>query len=76
MTFEEITKDYLIVLKQQGVIVSANIMCVDETFKISSCIGSFLENNIVVQKSICVFDDDGIVVWKDLTPLNINNPII
>jgi len=44
--------------------------------KFSSCIGSFLENNIVVQKSICVFDDDGIVVWKDLTPLNINNPII
>lgn len=76
MTFEQITKDYLILLKEQGVIVSANIMFVDEAFKTSSCIGTFLENNIIVQKYICVFDDNGTVTWKYLTLIDNSNPII
>lgn len=76
MTFEQITKDYLILLKEQGVIVSAKITFVDEEFKTSSCIGSFLENNEVVQKYICVFDNNGTVTWKYLAPINNSNPII
>jgi hypothetical protein len=72
MTFEQSTKDYLLVLKNQGVILNANIYGVSEEFKFSNCVADFLENNSVVQKSICVYDDNGTITWKNLVPLNQN----
>lgn len=76
MSFEQITKDYLILLKDEGVILDANIMVVNEEFKTSDCIASFLEENTIIQKYICVYNDNGNITWKNLVPIEKNSPII
>lgn len=69
MTFEQITKDYIVELKNQGVLIDANIIGVNEEFKTSTCVGRFLVNDIVEEKYIYIYDDKGTITWKYLTPI-------
>lgn len=70
MNFEQITKDYLVLLKDQGVILDANIMQVNEQFKTSYCVASFLETSEIIQKNICVYDENGNLDWKSFVPVD------
>lgn len=76
MTFEQITKDYIVELKNQGVLIDANIIGVNEEFKTSTCIGFFLVEDIVKEQYIYIYDDKGTITWKFLIPIKNEGEIV
>ena len=73
MNFEQTTKNYLLELKSENVILDGKIIGIDEEFKTATCIAKFLlSDDIVEEKHICVYDDNGENRWKYLTVINPN----
>jgi len=75
MNFEQTTKQYLLDLKNQNVVIDAYIIGVNEDFESSTCIGRFLDpNGTVKEKQIIVYKDGDILMWNLLEILN--NPLL
>jgi hypothetical protein len=71
MNFEQTTKQYLIDLKNQNVVIDAYIIGVNEDFKASTCIGRFLnEDGTVREKQIIVHTVGDTLIWNFLETLN------
>jgi hypothetical protein len=71
MNFEQATKQYLLDLKNQNVVIDAYIIGVNEDFESSTCIGRFLDpEGTVKEKQIIVHKDDDTLIWNFLETLN------
>jgi hypothetical protein len=74
MTHEEKTGQYLLQLKQDGVLIDAYIIGVHEEFKSSTCIARFLEEGVVNEKYIIVYEENDVMKWNLLSVLDKTNP--
>jgi hypothetical protein len=73
MTFEEKTKNYLLSLKNDKVIVDADIYGINEDYNTANCIGRIVnDNSEIEEKRIYVYEEDEIMKWKLLIPIDIN----
>jgi len=70
MNHEQKTGQYLLQLKEDGVLIDAYTIGVNEEFKSSTCIGRFLEGSIVKEKHIAVYEENEIMKWKLLELIN------
>jgi hypothetical protein len=70
MNHEQKTFQYLLQLKQDGVLIDAYIIGVNEAFKSSTTIGRFMENNIVVEKKMIVYEENETISWNFLETIN------
>jgi hypothetical protein len=71
MTFEEKTKNYLLSLKNDKVIIDANIYGVNEDFNTANCIGRIINNNSEIEeKRIYVYEEDDVMKWKFLITID------
>lgn len=64
MNHEQKTLEYLLQLKQNGVLIDAYIIGINEEFKSSTCIGRFLEVDLVKEKYMTVYEENGIMKWN------------
>jgi hypothetical protein len=64
MNFEETTKQYLIDLKNQNVLIDAYIFGVNEEFECSTCMGRFLEDGTVKEKKMIVHKEGDTLKWN------------
>lgn len=69
MIFENRVKDYIVVLKNNGQIIDADIIGVNEDLKTARCVGRFLEDNTVNEKLIYVYEQNNDLTWNYLNPL-------
>jgi hypothetical protein len=70
MIFEQATKQYLLDLKAEGVLIDAYIIGVNEEFESSTCIGRFLdENGTVNEKQMIVHKEGDALAWHFLETL-------
>lgn len=69
MNHEQKTLEYLLQLKQNGVLIDAYTIGVNENFKTSTCIGRFLEADLVKEKYMAVYEENGIMKWNLLERL-------
>jgi hypothetical protein len=69
MNHEQKTLEYLLQLKQDGVLIDAYIIGVNEEFKSSTCIGRFLEGSVVKEKYITVYEENQTMKWNLLEVL-------
>ena len=73
MNFEQTTKNYLLELKSENVILDGKITGVEEEFKTATCIAKFLlSDETIEERFVCVYDEDGENKWKYLTVINPN----
>jgi hypothetical protein len=73
MNFEEKTKNYLISLKNDKIIIDADIYGINEDYKTANCIGRIVnDNSEIEEKRIYVYEEDEIMKWKFLIPINTN----
>jgi hypothetical protein len=74
MSFEEKTKNYLLSLKNDNVIVDADIYGVKEDYNTSNCIARMInEVGEIEEKRIYVYEDNNVMTWKFLIPINPND---
>jgi hypothetical protein len=76
MIFEQLTNDYIILLKEQGILLDANVIGVNEEFRTSTCVGKFIVDDVVVERYMCVYEDKGVITWKYLIPVKDENIIV
>jgi hypothetical protein len=69
MIFENRVKDYIVELKNSGVIIDGDILGVNEDLKTSKCIGRFLEDGMINEKLIYVYEYNNNLTWNLLNPL-------
>jgi hypothetical protein len=72
MNHEQKTLEYLLQLKQDGVLIDAYTIGVNENFKTSTCIGRFLETDLIKEKYMAVYEENQIMKWSLLEILNKN----
>lgn len=70
MIFENIVKQYIIDLKNEDKLIDADIIGVNEEFKTAKCIARFLEDLVVVEKLIYIYEINNTLNWKYLEPIN------
>jgi hypothetical protein len=67
MTFEQQTRDYIVTLKNDGIIIDMDIYGVNEQLRTTTCIGRFLNNDsIVEEKHVIVYEIDNTITWSYL----------
>lgn len=69
MNHEQKTLEYLLQLKQDGVLIDAYTIGVNENFKTSTCIGRFLESDLIKEKYMAVYEENQIMKWNLLEKL-------
>jgi hypothetical protein len=70
MSFEQEVKDYIVTLKNTGVVIDMDIYGVNETLRTASCIGRFLnEESIVEEKYVYVYEINDNLTWSYLKPI-------
>jgi hypothetical protein len=67
MTFEQQTRDYIVTLKNDGIIIDMDIYGVNEQLRTTTCIGRFLNNDsIVEERHVIVYEIDNTITWSYL----------
>ncbi len=67
MTFEQQTRDYIVTLKNDGIIIDMTIYGVNEELRTATCIGRFLtEDSTVVERHVIVYEIDNTITWSYL----------
>jgi hypothetical protein len=64
MIFENKVNEYIIELKNDGILIDADITGVNEDLKTSKCVGRFLENGVIEEKNIYIYEDKGSLTWN------------
>jgi hypothetical protein len=70
MTFEQQTKDYIVTLKNDGIIIDMDIYGVNEQLRTSSCIGRFLNGDVVEERYVIVYEINNTITWSFLKPVD------
>lgn len=67
MNFEQELNNFLEELRQDGILVDANLVGVSEEKRTGTAIGRFLyDDDIVRERHIALYEEDGVLVWKTL----------
>lgn len=69
MNFENTVKNYLIELKNEEILIDADITGVNEELKTSRCIATFLEDGVINEKYIYIYDNKGVLTWNIFNPI-------
>ena len=70
MTFEQQTLDYIVTLKNDGIIIDMDIYGVNEQLRTASCIGRFLNGDVVEEKHVIVYEINDTITWSFLKPID------
>jgi hypothetical protein len=70
MIFENKVKEYLTELKNNEILIDADIIGINENLKTSKCIGRFLENGVINEKLIYIYEHNDVLVWYFLNALD------
>jgi len=74
MTFEQQTRDYIVTLKNDGIIIDMDIYGVNEQLRTATCIGRFLtEDSTVEEKHVIVYEIDDTITWSFLKLVDTNS---
>jgi len=74
MTFEQQTLNYIVKLKNDGIIIDMDIYGVNEQLRTATCIGRFLnDDSTVEEKHVIVYEIDDTITWSFLKPVDTNS---